>query len=46
MFFLSLAENLKKVANFNIKCKEQIIKSQDSVRYLGLSIDKYMNCER
>ena len=45
MFFLGLAENLKNT-NFNVKCKEQVIKSQDSVIYLGLYIDKYMNCEK
>ena len=32
--------NLKHITNFNVKCKEQVIKSQDSVRYLGLYIDK------
>ena len=37
---------LKKVTYFNVKCKKQIIKSQDRVNHLGLSIDKYMNCER
>ena len=36
MFILGLAENL----NFNVKCKEQLIKSHESIRYLGLSIDK------
>ena len=45
MFFLGLAENLKNT-NFTVKCKEQVIKSQDSVIYLGLYIDKYMNCEK
>ena len=37
---------LKNIINFNVKCKEQINKLQDGVRYLGLSIDKYMNYER
>ena len=37
---------LKNTTNFNVKCKEQIIKSQDSVRYLGLDIDKNMNCAK
>ena len=37
---------LKNITNFNVKCKEQVIKSQDSVRYLGLYIDKYINCEK
>ena len=33
--------------NFNVKCKEQVIKSQESVRYLELYIDiKYMDCEK
>ena len=33
---------LKKIINFNVKCKEQINELQDGVRYL----DKYMNYER
>ena len=32
---------LNNIKSFNVKCKEQVIKSQDSVRYLGLCIDKY-----
>ena len=37
---------LNNIKSFNVKGKEQVIKSQDSVRYLGLCIDKYMNCEK
>ena len=36
---------LSNIRSSNVKCKEQVIKSQDSVRYLGLNIDKYMSCE-
>ena len=32
--------------NFNIKCKDQVIKSQDSARYLGLYIDEYISCKK
>ena len=37
---------LDNIKNFDVKCKEQVIKSQDSVRYRGLYIDKYMSCEK
>ena len=37
---------LKKVEHFTIFCKDHQIKSQDSVKYLGLFIDKYLNCEK
>ena len=37
---------LNSIKIFNVKCKEQFIKSQDSVRYLGLYIDKYISCEK
>ena len=37
---------LYNIKSFNVKCKSQIIKSQDSVRYLRLYIDKYMSCEK
>ena len=39
-------KKLKNIKNFNVKCKDQVIKSQDSVRYLGLIIDKHLNCEK
>ena len=31
---------LNNIKSCNVKCKEQVIWSQDSVRYLGLYIDK------
>ena len=34
---------LNNIKSFNVKCKENVIKSQDSVRYLGLYIDKFMS---
>ena len=37
---------LNNIKSFNEKCKEQVIKSKDSVRYFGLYIDKYMSCEK
>ena len=37
---------LKYHQKLQCKCKEQVIKSQDSVRYLGLYIDKYTSCEK
>ena len=46
MVFLGLAEKLKNITNFNVKCKEQVMKLQDSLRYLGLNIDRYINCEK
>ena len=37
-------KKLKTIKNFNVKCKDQVITSQHSVRYLGLIIDKHLNC--
>ena len=37
---------LKRVEHFTIFCKDHQIKSQDSVKYHGLFIDKYLNCEK
>lgn len=37
---------LKRVENFNVVCKDYVIRSQDSVKYLGLFIDKFLDCEK
>ena len=37
---------LKKLTHFNVKYKEQVIMMRDSVRYFGIYIGKYMNCEK
>ncbi len=36
---------VKTVSNFRVKCYNHIIDSTDSVKYLGVHIDKYLNCE-
>ena len=34
---------LKKVKQFNVSCNGHVIPSQDKVKYLGLTIDKFLN---
>ena len=35
---------IKQITNFQVKCYDHVINSTD-VKYLGISIDKYLNCE-
>ena len=46
MFYFGPRRKSNNIKNFNVKFKEQVIKSQDSVRYLGLYINKYLSCEK
>ena len=36
---------IKQITNFQVKCYDHVINSTDGVNYLGISIDKYLNCE-
>jgi len=36
---------IKQITNFQVKCYDHVINSTDVVKYLGISIDKYLNCE-
>ena len=35
---------IKQITNFQVKCYDHVINSTD-VKYLGISIDKYLNCK-
>ena len=37
---------IKQISEFCVKCYDHVIKSTDYVKYLGVYIDKYLNCER
>ena len=37
---------LKSIEKFEVVCNNHVIKSTDSVKYLGLQIDKFLDCER
>ena len=37
---------LKSIDKFEVVCNNHVIKSTDSVKYLGLQIDKFLDCER
>ena len=37
---------LKSIHKFVVVCNNYVIKSTDSVKYLGLKIDKFLDCER
>lgn len=32
--------------NFQVKCNDHLIKSTNSVKYLGVHIDNFLNCEQ